>query len=282
VSHVFNFSADCDQYGVMGNPISHSLSPIIHAEFARQTGEQIRYEAFLIEPGRFHQAVAAFQTAGGKGLNVTVPFKQDAWRLADVRSPQAQLAGAVNTLWFADGAIHGDTTDGIGLVRDYQDNQGGRIAERRVLILGAGGAVRGVVGAILSEAPRSLLIANRTPAKALEIAELFGDQRMAACSYEALRGRQFDWVINGTSASLQGELLPLPDDLLSPTADCYDMMYSATPTPFVRWGRAHGAARALDGLGMLVEQAAESFRIWRGVRPLTQPVINLLRRDMAH
>lgn len=278
----FDFSADCDHYGVMGNPIAHSLSPKIHAEFARQTGERIRYQAFLVETGRFDEAVAAFQAAGGKGLNITVPFKQEAWRLAALRSTQAQLAGAVNTLWFADDIIHGDTTDGIGLVRDYKDNQGGQIAGRRVLILGAGGAVRGVIGALLAEAPRSILIANRTPAKARAIVELFGDPRLAAGGYEALRGYQFDWVINGTSASLQGELPPLPDDLLAPTADCYDMMYGAAPTPFLRWGNAHGAVRAIDGLGMLVEQAAESFRIWRGLRPCTQPVIELLRRDLRY
>ncbi len=273
--------ASPNHYAVMGNPIGHSKSPLIHAEFARQTAQNLTYQALLIDtaPGEFAKAVKQFREHGGSGLNITVPFKQDAWQLATHRTPRAQRAGAVNTLWFdIEEKIYGDTTDGVGLVRDVLQNHGGQIRERRVLILGAGGAVRGVIEPLLEQQPNSCVIANRTVAKAQELVQLFSPLgTLRAATYAALHGQQFDLVINGTSASLQGELPPLPDNLLAKNAWCYDMMYAKQTTPFLTWGLQQGAQQAIDGLGMLVEQAAESFFIWRGVRPNTAPVIQLLR-----
>jgi len=273
--------ASPNHYAVMGNPIGHSKSPLIHAEFARQTAQNLTYQVLLIDtaPGEFAKAVKQFREHGGSGLNITVPFKQDAWQLATHRTPRAQRAGAVNTLWFdIEEKIYGDTTDGVGLVRDVLQNHGGQIRERRVLILGAGGAVRGVIEPLLEQQPNSCVIANRTVAKAQELVQLFSPLgTLRAATYAALHGQQFDLVINGTSASLQGELPPLPDNLLAKNAWCYDMMYAKQTTPFLTWGLQQGAQQAIDGLGMLVEQAAESFFIWRGVRPNTAPVIQLLR-----
>lgn len=269
-----------DRYAVMGNPIAHSKSPAIHTMFARQTGQDISYTAILVELGKFAQAVEEFQASGGKGLNVTVPFKQEAWQQAHQRSARAERAGAVNTLVLQpDGTRYGDNTDGVGMVRDLRQNHGAEIAGRRVLLLGAGGAVRGVLGPLLEEQPAQLVIANRTASKAVELAQLFADLGPAeGCGFDELTGRQFDLVVNGTAASLQGEVPPLPPGILADGCLCYDMMYGAEPTPFMRWAAAQGAARTLDGLGMLVEQAAESFYLWRGVRPDTGPVIEALRR----
>ncbi len=271
--------SDQDTYAVMGNPIAHSKSPLIHARFAEQTGQALSYSAILVEPGDFPAAVERFAAAGGKGLNVTVPFKQEAWALATRRSERAQRAGAVNTLRMeAGGALFGDNTDGVGLVRDLMQNHGVALAGKRVLLLGAGGAVRGVLAPLLAEKPVQLTIANRTVAKAEELAGEFADLgRIDGCGFDALTDGRFDVVINGTAASLQGELPPLPAGVLAVNAVCYDMMYGAEPTPFMRWALSEGCAQALDGLGMLVEQAAESFFIWRGVRPQTTPVIAALR-----
>ncbi|WP_127475264.1 shikimate dehydrogenase [Sulfurivermis fontis] len=268
-----------DRYAVMGNPIAHSKSPYIHARFAEQTDQDLSYEAILVELGDFPAAVARFRAAGGLGLNVTVPFKQEAWALATRRSGRAERAGAVNTLrWEADGSLFGDNTDGVGLVRDLKDNHGVPLAGRRLLLLGAGGAVRGVLEPLLAERPATLTIANRTVAKAEELAAAFADLGpLQASSFAALAGQQFDVVINGTAASLQGEVPPLPDGILAPGAVCYDMMYGKEPTPFLRWAMAAGAAQAVDGLGMLVEQAAEAFFLWRGVRPASAEVIAALR-----
>ncbi|MEZ5670863.1 MAG: shikimate dehydrogenase [Thiotrichaceae bacterium] len=276
--------AQSDSYAVMGNPIAHSKSPLIHATFARQTAQDLIYRAMLVDtaPGEFTHAVKHFRDNGGRGLNVTVPFKQHAWQLADIRTPRAERAGAVNTLWFdTEGKIHGDTTDGIGLVRDILQNQGGKIHKQRVLILGAGGAVRGVLEPLLQQSPSCCVIANRTMTKAQELAALFANENsLNACAYAELEGQQFDLVINGTSASLQGEVPSLPDNLLATNAWCYDMMYAQQITPFVSWAWQHGAVQASDGLGMLVEQAAESFFIWRGIRPQTMSVIQLLREQL--
>ena len=271
-----------DRYAVMGNPIGHSKSPLIHTRFAQQTGQQLSYEALLVELDDFAAAVARFRAAGGKGLNVTVPFKQEAWALAGRRSQRAERAGAVNTLRLEDdGSLYGDNTDGVGLVRDLKENHAVALAGRRLLLLGAGGAVRGVLEPLLAERPAELVIANRTVAKADELAAAFADLgRVRASSFAALEGQQFDVVINGTAASLQGEVPPLPAGVLAADAVCYDMMYGKEPTPFLRWAAAAGATRALDGLGMLVEQAAESFYLWRGVRPATSPVIAALRQHM--
>jgi shikimate dehydrogenase len=283
MSDLFDFDAKPDAYAVMGNPIAHSKSPQIHAAFAQQTGQRISYSAIQVDPGGFAQAVGNFFAAGGKGLNVTVPFKQEAWALVAQRGAEAELAGAVNTIHLDDkGALVGRNTDGVGLVRDLCHNHGGIIKAARVLLVGAGGAARGVLQPLLAEQPHCLVIANRTPARAYELAQLFGELgEVRGSGFDELRGNQFDLIINATAASLQGEVPPLPDDVLASGGWCYDMMYGAEPTPFVRWGQAFGAAQSLDGLGMLVEQAAESFFIWRGIRPDTQPVISQIRGTLS-
>ncbi len=268
-----------DRYAVMGNPIAHSKSPRIHTLFAAQTNQDLRYEAMLVEPGHFPSAVRVFSAQGGKGLNITVPFKPEAFAIADTVSERARRAGVVNTLSIAaDGGLAGDNTDGIGLVRDLTANLGLVLQGRRVLILGAGGAVAGILGPLLDERPERVVIANRTAHKAHDLARQFPDQgNVEGIGLDALAQRRFDLVLHGTAAGLSGDLPPLPDDLLEPGGACYDLFYADRPTPFVAWGQMHGAALCADGLGMLVEQAAESFRIWRGVRPDTQKVIAALR-----
>lgn len=270
-----------DRYAVIGNPVAHSKSPLIHARFAAQTGQDLIYEALLAPLDSFEPAVQAFMAAGGKGMNVTVPFKLEAYALADSRSRRAEAAGAVNTLAFGPGGIHGDNTDGVGLVRDIRDNLGVAIAGRRVLLLGAGGAARGAILPLLLEHPAALLIANRTVAKGEALARrpefAAAPPALEACGFLQLAGRQFDLVINATAASLADEAPPLPDGLYATGALAYDMMYGPEPTAFLRQAARQGAARLADGLGMLVEQAAESFLLWRGVRPDTAPVLAALR-----
>jgi shikimate dehydrogenase len=267
-----------DKYAVIGNPIEHSKSPEIHAAFARQTGEPIEYGRLLGNPDDFTGDVRRFLAEGGLGLNVTVPFKEQAWRLADELSPRAHTAGAVNTLIRLDNnTLRGDNTDGIGLVRDLTLNQGFRFDGKRILMLGAGGAVRGVMRPLLEQQPKRVIIANRTAAKAYSLANgLSSYGQVAGCGLDELEDMQFDLIINGTSSGLSGEVPDLPDGLLDSNGWCYDMLYSRQATPFQRWGREHHAARSLDGLGMLVEQAAESFYLWRGVLPETAPVIAML------
>ena len=266
-----------DRYAVIGNPIAHSRSPEIHAAFARQTGQDMSYERILGSPDHFEDEVRRFAEEGGRGMNVTVPFKERAFRLADELSERAERAGAVNTLSFEGGRILGDNTDGAGLVRDLGCNHRFDFAGSRILLLGAGGASRGVLFPLLEEGPAELVIANRTASKAEALARLAADPRVFGCGLDALAGRRFDLIVNGTAAGLQGEVPAIPEDCLAPGGWTYDMMYGREPTAFVRWGERHGAARALDGLGMLVEQAAESFRLWRGVMPDTGPVIAALR-----
>lgn len=266
-----------DHYAVIGNPIAHSKSPEIHAAFARQTGQQLTYNRLLGSLDDFAADVRAFVADGGRGLNVTVPFKQQAWALLADRTPRAEAAGAVNTIIVLDGGLlRGDNTDGIGLVRDLVGNHGFEFAGRRVLLLGAGGAAHGVLGELLAAGPGSLTIANRTADKARTLAQAAGGD-VAGCGLAELAGRRFDLIINATSSGLDGGVPALPDGVLADGGWTYDMVYADEPTPFCRWGQARGAARALDGLGMLVEQAAESFWLWRGVRPRTAPVIELLR-----
>ncbi|MBJ6609430.1 MAG: shikimate dehydrogenase [Candidatus Thiothrix moscowensis] len=271
-----------DRYAVFGNPIAHSKSPRIHNLFAQQTGESVEYSALLSEPEEFAQDVMMFLVTGGKGCNVTVPFKQEAWELADELSAYAARAKAVNTLAFRDdGTMYGANTDGIGIVRDLQQNHSIALQGQRILLLGAGGAVRGVLQPLLETQPASLFIANRTAAKATELAQDFTEfARVAGGGFDEISG-QFDLIINGTAASLQGDLPPLPAGCLAEGGSSYDMMYAAKPTAFVQWGRAQGAAKALDGLGMLVEQAAEAFFIWRGVRPDTASVLAQLRAELG-
>lgn len=268
-----------DQYAVMGHPVAHSKSPRIHTAFAIQTNQDITYTAIPVTPGGFPQAVARFRESGGKGLNITLPFKEEAWRLAEHRTPRARHAGAANTLWFGpDGTLHADNTDGAGLVRDLTLNQEILIGGARVLLVGAGGAARGVVRPLLAERPQRLVIANRTVSRAESLAALFRSEGPTeGCGFEALKGRSFHLIVNATSASLQGQVPPLPEGILAAQGTCYDMMYGDRATAFQEWGERHGAARSLDGLGMLVEQAAESFYVWRGIRPDTGPVIRMLR-----
>jgi shikimate dehydrogenase len=268
-----------DRYAVMGNPVAHSKSPRIHTLFAEQTGQDLAYEAILVEPGGLAAAVSGFLDRGGRGLNITVPFKEDAWALAATRSERAERAGAVNTLVLDAGGRHyGDNTDGAGLVRDLTANHGAAIGGRRVLLVGAGGAARGIIEPLLQERPALLLVANRTPGRAVELARRFGSLgRIEGCGLDDLAGQSFDLVINATAAGLADTVPALPDSVVGGESWCYDMMYGDAPTAFVRWSMQRGAARALDGLGMLVEQAAESFSLWRGVRPETAPVIRALR-----
>ena len=271
-----------DKYAVFGNPISHSKSPQIHMAFAQQTGQKLSYRAHKVAKDKFASAAKTFFNNAGKGLNVTVPFKLEAFHFADHLSDRARRAGAVNTLQLkADGSIYGDNTDGAGLVTDICQNLGWKVANRRVLLLGAGGAIRGILEPIIKQQPSHLVIVNRTVSTAQTLANSFSDLgNVRACSFEALEANQFDVIINGTSASLAGELPPLPSDLISDDGCCYDMMYSANPTPFMRWGAENLAWAVADGLGMLVEQAAESFYLWCGVRPQTAAVIEAIRSDL--
>lgn len=267
-----------DRYAVIGNPIAHSKSPALHAAFARQCGQDIRYEAILGPLDGFRASVEAFRQAGGRGMNVTVPFKVEALALADTLTERARLAQAVNTLRFDADGIFGDNTDGIGLVHDIQQRLGFAIGGKRVLILGAGGAARGSVLPLAEAGPARLVIVNRTQAKAEALrAQFAGVAAVDVEPCDGLAGQRFDLVINATSAGLHGESLPLPAGIFAPGALAYDMVYGNTETPFMLAARALGASRVSDGLGMLVGQAAESFFLWRGVRPDTAPVLQMLQ-----
>jgi len=269
-----------DRYGVFGNPIGHSKSPQIHALFAAQTGHALCYEALLAPLDDFPGFARAF-FRDGQGANVTVPFKEQAYGMADQLTERARRAGAVNTLKkLEDGRLLGDNTDGAGLVSDLL-NAGVALAGQRILLLGAGGAVRGVLEPLLAQKPAALIIANRTPSKAEQLVQEFSELGPLSASTFADLAEPVDLIINGTSASLGGELPPLADSLIRPGQSfCYDMMYAARPTAFCQWAAALGADTR-DGLGMLVEQAAEAFELWRGVRPDTAPVLAELRRQLS-
>jgi shikimate dehydrogenase len=271
-----------DRYAVIGNPIAHSKSPRIHLELARQSGQDMEYGRILGTRGDLGGDLDRFFAGGGRGLNVTVPFKEAAWRLATERSPEAERAGAVNTLTRKEtGGLRGDNTDGVGLVRDLTANHGFDLTGKRVLLLGAGGAARGVLWPLLEAGPEDLVIANRSVNKAIALAEAAAqDGPVTACGLNGLPGKRFDLIVNATSVGLGGEVPAIPASCLALGGWTYDMFYGDQPTPFCRWGSEHGAARALDGLGMLVEQAAESFFLWRGLRPDTRPVITLLRVEI--
>ena len=274
-----------DKYAVIGNPISHSKSPQIHHMFAQQAEDKIMYEALLSPVDEFVETVEAFRQGGGMGLNVTVPFKQQAFDFADELSDYAQRAGAVNTLVFRqDGSTYGTNTDGVGIVRDLVENHESNITGKRVLVLGAGGAVRGVIQPLLQQLPAQLFIANRTPERAIELANDMQDLRenceLSGGSFEAIidHGQgEYDLIINGTAASLQGIMPPIPISCLAEGVHCYDMMYGGRPTAFEFWCEDNGAAKVMNGLGMLVEQAAESFSIWRGKMPATKPVLEAIQ-----
>jgi len=269
------------RYAVMGNPVAHSKSPRIHALFASQFRHHIEYTVIQVDEGGFTQAVEQFRANGGAGLNVTVPFKQEAFKLADHLSERAKIAQAVNTLRFEpDGRLFGDNTDGTGLVHDLEKNLGAQLNGKRILLLGAGGAVRGVLAPLLKHHPALIVIANRTLSKAKDLVGEFAHfGKVEASGFKELRGKHFDIVINGTAASLKGEVPPLPDNLFTTRALAYDMMYGEKSKPFLDWAAIHGATQVEDGLGMLVEQAAESYFIWWGVRPETRSVITELRRS---
>ena len=264
-----------DRYGVMGYPVAHSRSPVIHHLFAQQTGQEMRYELLRVTPEKLEEAVRQFQRTGGKGLNITVPHKRAVFRLVDHLSERASTAGAVNTLTFRNNEIYGDNTDGIGLLRDLVVNLGLNLEGTSILILGAGGATRGIVGPLLEMQPGRVCIANRTLSRARDLVERFGGRGpVTACSFDEVPvAEPYDLVINATSAIHGDEIPPYPAAAVSAKTVCYDLSYSLHPTPFCAWALQHGAARAVMGWGMLVEQAAESFHIWRGVRPNTKPVL---------
>jgi shikimate dehydrogenase len=273
-----------DTYAVIGHPIAHSKSPFIHTEFARQTGQIIRYEALLAPLDSFRHTVRAFRENGGKGMNITVPFKLEAYALATRLTDRANAAQAVNTFKFeADDEILGDNTDGAGLVRDIEANLNFPLTGKHILLMGAGGAARGVILPLLQKKPARLAIANRTPARARTLQQQFaihGD--IAAGHYQDFAGEQFDLIINATSASLHDELPSLPPGLFKHTSLAYDMLYSSRLTPFLEFAQIQGAAQLVDGTGMLVEQAAESFFLWFGVRPETRTVIKQLKHELCH
>ncbi len=272
-----------DHYCVFGNPIAQSKSPDIHRQFAQQTGEDIRYEKQLVDVDGFSEAASVFFEQGGSGLNITAPFKLDAYEFADELTERARNAGAVNTLKrLESGKILGDTTDGQGMVADITERLGCSIKDKSVLILGAGGAVRGVLQPLIEHQPQRVVIANRTIAKALTLVKEFRRYgKLQACGFADLEGQSFDLVINATSAGLHGELPPLPDGFLAPSSYCYDMSYAAEPTVFMQWAKQQQAAYISDGLGMLVGQAAEAFKVWRGVLPEVAPVIEDLRQQLS-
>lgn len=273
-----------DKYAVIGNPISHSKSPLIHSEFAKQTEQDLEYTAIEVSQDALGSSLSQLRDILKlKGINITVPFKEQAWQLVENQSNRAKRAGAINTLVFNDdGSMYGDNTDGVGLCRDLTDNNSIELRGKRILLLGAGGAARGVIEPLLSYDPLELFVANRTASKAHALVDLFSDLgHIRGGGFEDIKP-PYDVVINATAASLQGEVPPLPDNLLADNAACYDMMYSDSDTAFISWAKQHGAAKAIDGLGMLVEQAAEAFRLWRGVMPDTRSVMALIRSQQSN
>ncbi|TXI17099.1 MAG: shikimate dehydrogenase [Nitrosomonas sp.] len=267
-----------DLYAVVGNPVSHSKSPLIHTIFAQQTHQVMQYTAILAPLNGFKSAVENFHNQGGKGLNVTVPFKMEAFQLATRVTERAASAQAVNTLKFNNGEILGDNTDGIGLLRDIELNLGVTITGKRILLMGAGGAAQGVILPLLQQKPAMLAIANRTPQKAYALQQQFSTfGKVVAGDFTSFANQRFDIIINATSASLSGALPEIPADIFAQTELAYDMMYGHEPSRFLKFAQQHGARHIADGIGMLVEQAAESFLLWRGIRPQTIPVIALLK-----
>jgi shikimate dehydrogenase len=264
-----------DRYGVMGYPVSHSRSPVIHRLFALQTNQPMQYELLQVTPEKLETAIRQFQRTGGKGLNITVPHKTEVCKLVNQMSERATNAGAVNTLSITETEIYGDNTDGVGLLRDIVVNHGFNVEGSNILILGAGGATRGIVGPLLEKRPAALRIANRTVGKAQTLVDHFGPAGpVSACPFNAVPvSDPYDLIINATSASLHGDSPPYPSAAISNASFCYDLSYGLKPTPFSVWAKEHSAGKSVMGWGMLVEQAAESFKLWRGVRPDTAPVL---------
>jgi shikimate dehydrogenase len=269
-----------DRYAVVGHPVEHSRSPLIHTLFARQTKQHMTYELLDAPPEAFEIAVRGFAAAGGKGVNVTVPHKEVACTLVHDLGDAARIAGAVNTITIKNGRFRGDNTDGVGLVRDITVNEQWPLAGKRIVVLGAGGAARGIVGPLLDEEPSELVVANRTLERAEQLVAHFGNHAKLSTATFAEIGERgaYEVLVNATSAGLRGEQPPFPASLIGPESFCYDLVYSMNDTPFVAWARTRGAARAVQGWGMLVEQAAESFYLWRGVRPETAPILKQLVR----
>lgn len=270
------------RYAVFGNPIHHSKSPTLHSAFAQQTNENIIYTAELVELNHFANAADQFFANGGCGLNITVPFKLDALDYADSLTERAKKAGAVNTLIKKGNELIGDNTDGAGFIDDVLHHLHWELKQKNILILGAGGAVRGILDPLLEQNPSTIVIANRTIEKAQQLinnANYHGNCNLHACHYDEIN-HVFDLVINGTSASLHGDLPQLPDNIIYESSCCYDMMYGKEPTVFMQWAIQHGAKSVSDGLGMLVCQGAESFYQWRGVKPNTLEVIKELRKTL--
>ncbi|MCB6184114.1 shikimate dehydrogenase [Leeia sp. TBRC 13508] len=268
-----------DRYAVVGNPIAHSKSPIIHAIFAKATNQDLTYDRLLAPLDGFLKEIDLFKSTGGCGLNITVPFKLEAFEYAATQgrlTERAQLAGAVNTLHFSDTGVIGDNTDGAGLVRDITINQATSLTGKRVLLIGAGGASRGALGPILDEQPGKLVIVNRTKAKAEELAELCKSEIVSGIGFDELT-EHYDIIINASSSSLSAEKLPLPTTVFEACELAYDMMYAAEPTIFMQQAATAGAKKTIDGIGMLIEQAAEAFYVWRHVRPPTTSVFETLR-----
>jgi shikimate dehydrogenase len=275
-------SAAVEQYGVFGHPVGHSLSPFIHGVFARDTGQQMSYRAYDVAPEEFSERVHAFFAGGGRGLNITLPHKVAAVEVAQELTARAAHAAALNTLALQGESLLGDNTDGAGLVRDLCDNLGLIITQRRVLILGAGGATRGVLAPLLGLVPTIVVIANRTPERAEALAAAFADLGVTqGVGFAYVGDTPFDLVINATSASLSGDIPPIPPGAIGPQTVCYDLAYGRSAMSFVRWAQQSGCALAVQGLGMLVEQAAESFRVWRGVRPATAEVLAALKERIG-
>jgi shikimate dehydrogenase len=269
-------------YGLFGYPVHHSWSPFIHGMFARQTGQDMSYHLFESPPERFRSEVLAFLSREGSGANITLPHKQAATELVNELTPRAQLAGAINTIARRDSGLLGDNTDGAGLLTDLRSNLGLKWSAPRILVLGAGGAARGAIAPLLALRPRLLMIANRTATRAEELARDFADMGpVSGCEFSRLESQRFDLIVNATSASLRGEVPLIPIGVVDSLTTCYDMAYGFQDTAFVTWARRLGAGRAEQGWGMLVEQAAEAFELWRGVRPQTAPVLQALRSRAA-
>lgn len=269
-------------YALFGYPVHHSWSPFIHGMFAKQTGQDMVYRLNETPPERFRNEVLQFFSQGGCGINVTVPHKRAAADLVNELTPRAQLADAVNTVVRHDERLVGDNTDGMGLLADLTKNLGLGWTSPRILMLGAGGAARGALGPLLELQPRLLVIANRTPDRAIALAHEFASLGpVTGCEFGKLEHHRFDLIVNATSASLRGEVPVIPIDVVDSMTTCYDMSYGVGDTAFVAWAKRLGAGRAEQGWGMLVEQAAEAFRLWRGVEPDTAPVLRALRQRAA-
>jgi shikimate dehydrogenase len=268
-----------DHYLVYGNPIKQSKSPFIHTAFAKETNQNLQYKSQLAELDGFEKTVKLFINEGGKGANVTAPFKEEAMAMCDELSEHAKFSGAVNTLTFKNGKIYGDTTDGVGLVNDLLAHKVS-LENSRILLLGAGGASKGVVLPLLNQKPKHLTIANRTVSKAEIIAQQYNDQPITAMSFDDANLQEFDLIINATSAGLSGNGVPISEHIITANTVCYDMTYGKNLTPFLKMATELNAKQIIDGLGMLVGQAAESFYLWRGVRPETQSVLNKLREEL--